>query len=180
MKKLVIVFAPLLVAAGTALAAGLETITVQDATKTGLEGMRTKLNANFSILAQTTNLVDGTVLPAVDGSGITNMSAAQLAAGTVLLAVDGSAITNISAAQLRAGTTLGAVDGGSITNLSAAQLRAGTVLLAVDGSAITNLTAANLTTAGTKVSGVFTNTSTLSTSTFWFVSGICTQIVTLP
>jgi len=68
-----------------------------------------------------TNVITaGQVLPAVDGSAITNMSAAQLAAATVLLAVDGSAVTNIGAANIAAAGVLSAVDGSAVTNMAPA------------------------------------------------------------
>ena len=87
-----------------------------------------------------------------DGSGLTALDAANIAAGSVMSAVDGSAITNLS---LGIGSVVQAYsanlsklalnDGGSLTNLpaatsmSAANLIAGTVASAIDGSAITNL-----------------------------------------
>ena len=73
---------------------------------------------NSSMITNT--IASGQVLPAVDGSAITNMSAAQLAAATVLLAVDGSAVTNIGAANIAAASVLSAVDGSAVTNMAPA------------------------------------------------------------
>jgi hypothetical protein len=125
-------------------------------------------------------LTAGMVLPAVDGSAITNMSAAQLAAGTVLLAVSGLAVTNISAANLKAGTVASAISGASITNIGAANIAAGGTFGAINGSALTALTAANITTTGTKYTGKVTIVSTISTTVLDFITGLCTNAVTTP
>lgn len=53
-------------------------------------------------------------------------------------------------------------------------------LPAISGASLTALTAANITTTGTKHAGKVTVVSTLSTTVFDFVSGICTQAVTTP
>jgi len=75
-------------------------------------------------------VVSSTGAVSSDQSAITNV----LTAGMVLPAVDGSAITNMSAALL-------AVDGSAVTNLSAGNIALGGVFLALDGSALTNFTA---------------------------------------
>lgn len=103
-----------------------------------------RLGANLEKLAgndagSLTNIVSG---------GIVSLDAAKLQAGTVMPAVDGSAITNLpaatsmDAANLIAGSVASAIDGGAITNLGAANLAAGGVLPALDGGALTNVTAA--------------------------------------
>jgi hypothetical protein len=93
-------------------------------------------------------LAEGMVLPAVDASAVTNLSAGQLKAGTVLLAVSGLAVTNINAANIKAGTVASAFSGLAVTNLDAANVKVGSVASAFSGAAITNLTAANVATVG--------------------------------
>jgi hypothetical protein len=90
--------------------------------------------------------------------------------------IDPTVVTNV----LAAGMTLPAVSGEAITNVSAANITPAGTLPALNGSALTALTAANITTAGTKKSGKVTVVSTISTTVFDFVSGICTQAVTTP
>ena len=94
-----------------------------------------------------------TVAGAINGvtlntSTVTNV----LAAGSVLPAVDGSAVTNIvnagivsvSAAKLTAGTVATAIDGLAVTNLDLSKLASGKTAAAFNGSAVTSLTAANV------------------------------------
>jgi hypothetical protein len=61
----------------------------------------------------------------VDGSGVTNINAANIAPGTVLTAIDGSAITNLAS--------------GGITSLDASKLVPGSTASAINGTAITNI-----------------------------------------
>lgn len=85
--------------------------------------------------------------------------------------------TGIPAASIANGAVTAAkIDPAVVTNV----LAAGMTLPAVSGSAITNLTAANITTAGTKKAGKVIVASTISTTVFDFVSGICTQAITTP
>lgn len=82
----------------------------------------------------TTTLWIATGLTTNDWSLITAtggpFSAAQLVEGTVLLAVDGNAVTNINAANILAGTVLSAVDASSATNINAAKIASGDMALA--------------------------------------------------
>jgi len=97
------------------------------------------------------NITPAGTLPQLDGSALTALDAGNITAATVLTAVDGSAVTNIDAANIAAGGTLPAVDGSAVTALDAANLTAGTVASAIDGAAITNITGANITPAGISV-----------------------------
>ncbi len=123
--------------AGTNVPAGNLTGTVDDA----------RLSAALQKLAAD----DGGSLTNIISDGIVSLDAAKLQAGTVMPAVDGSAITNLpaatslDAANLVPGSVASAIDGNAITNLNAANLAAGGVLSALDGSALTNLSSAGLT-----------------------------------
>ena len=75
----------------------------------------------------------------------TTLTTNLLAAGQVLPAVDGSAVTNLSAAQLTAGTVLSAVDGLAVTNLAGGNIASGNIALA----RVTNAMA----TAGSTIGG---------------------------
>lgn len=89
-----------------------------------------------------------------------------LASGMVLPAVDGSAVTNIDAAALAKGSVATAIDGGAVTNLDAANLAAGSVASAIDGAAITNLTL-----GGAAAATEVTCPSTLGTNILYFGAG---------
>jgi len=84
---------------------------------------------------------------AVDGAGVTNIDAANIASGGTLPALDAGALTNIDAANIASGSTLPALDAGALTNVPG--LAAGSTMEAVDGAAITNLTADNIAPGGT-------------------------------
>lgn len=62
-------------------------------TKITAAGLINGVTINTTMI--TNVIAAGQVLPAVDGSAVTNLSAAQLTAGTAISAVNGAAITNI-------------------------------------------------------------------------------------
>jgi len=102
---------------------------------------------SYSLRNFSTFEIDGAGITNIVSDGIVSLDAAKLQAGTVMPAVDGSAITNLpaatsmDAANLIVGSTASAIDGNAITNLNASNLAAGGVLPALDGSALTNVTA---------------------------------------
>jgi hypothetical protein len=100
MKKIFSVFAVLVLVSAVSFGA-LSTITSQDATKTGLEGFRAKVNANFA------------ALPAVI---VTNVSAQTAAvAGTVTLSYTTNIVTYLDASTNAVSWTNIAVTGVAVS-----------------------------------------------------------------
>ncbi len=112
-----------------------------------------KVHANMIDPDVVTNVLsEGMVLPAVDGSAVTNIvnagiasvSAAKLTAATVATAIDAGSVTNLDLSKLKAGVTAAAFNGSAITALSAANITSAGTISAINGASITNITAANV------------------------------------
>jgi hypothetical protein len=95
----------------------------------------------YSLIDFATVNVNGSGITNIPSAGIVSLNANKLEAGTILPAVDGSAVTNVNASELKSGT----IPNARISNLPASSLAAGTVASAIDGSFITNLASDGIT-----------------------------------
>jgi hypothetical protein len=125
-----------------------------------------RLSTNVTLLGNSFNGVnqlvqlDGTGnLPALNGSGLTNLSAANLTGA--LPAISGASLTSLNATNISAGTLADGRLSSNVTLLGntfngsnqLVQLNASGNLPALNGSGLTNLSAANLTGALPAISG---------------------------
>ena len=133
---------------------------------TGAVGLVTASGDTITIAEQ--NYAAGDVLPAVDGSAVTNLSAANLTAGTVATAIDGNAITNLS---------LSAYPIQDLSNVNAAASPTAEQILAYIGTGWTNVWGNEVapTIVSTNVTGVFTVDYTAAAVGIYYQTGAITS-----
>lgn len=155
MKKMIGFAVVVLVVAGSCFAA-FDTLNTQDATKTGLDSMATKINANFAKLPANAILTNVTAQTATITAGVTPQTVTATAAVTKQTAA-------ITAAATVQGVTLSLKGIDDSTN-SVVNVTNVVVTISNGDAVVTNLTVAitpNLmTNAAVSVSGVTTNVAT--------------------
>jgi hypothetical protein len=103
-----------------------------------------ELRTNIGVIAGLSlSLSGGGTLPALDGSRLTNLSAANIVG--VLPVLNGSNLTNLSADSIIAGGILPLLDGSNLIGLNAANITLGGTLPLLDGSNLINLSADSIT-----------------------------------
>jgi len=78
----------------------------------------------------------GYLLPAYNGTAVTNLSAANIAAAGTLPQLNGAALTALDAANITAGSVASAFNGGSITNIGDAAIVADSITAAKMATAV--------------------------------------------